>query len=419
MWPLVLRDWDAVLGGIVGDDREASVLRDALVARGVRDVVFETSRACRTTIKTRILAGNGQQLLRIDRESDREALTAPSASLLERVRSTVAACNALILADYDKGALTHDVIAELIAEAVRQGKPVIVDPKKTDFLVYKGATILTPNVYETERALGRPLVSDGEIVAVATQLRADCALGVMLVTRGPKGMTGVDETGAFHIPARVREVADVAGAGDTVVAVLGAALALRVNVRVAAEWASVAAGIAVGHAGTYVVAAEELRTALAGRLEKVVDWETAKSIVERTRKIGRRIVFTNGCFDLLHAGHLHSLREARSLGGFLVVGLNSDMGVRSLKGPSRPIVSEQQRAALLAGFECVDLVVLFDEPTPESLIRQLVPDVLAKGSEYDVASIAGGDFVRSQGGSVHRLTMVEGLSTSVLLKKLK
>jgi D-beta-D-heptose 7-phosphate kinase/D-beta-D-heptose 1-phosphate adenosyltransferase len=408
-----------ILGGIVGDDREATLLREALASRDVHEDRLQTAADCRTTTKTRVLAGHAQQLIRIDREADRESAAAQSPALFEHVREAAATCDALVLSDYDKGALTPATIEKLILEARRQRKPVIVDPKKADFSVYKGASVLAPNLLETERALGRPLQVDGEIAEAAATLRADCAIDAILITRGPRGMTGADDAGAFHIPARVREVADVTGAGDTVTALLGAALAAGVNVRMAAEWASVAAGIAVGHPGTYVVAGDELREALAGPPRKVVDWQTAAAAVARARRRGGRIVFTNGCFDLLHVGHLHSLREARSLGDFLVVGLNSDAAVRGLKGPSRPAIPEEQRASLLAGLECVDLVVVFDEATPEALIRHLRPDVLAKGAVHDPASIPGSEFVRSQGGTVHSLSMIAGLSTSAIVKKIQ
>lgn len=407
-----------VLGGIVGDDREALKLREVLTERGVSDILFMTDPAAPTTVKTRFLAGNRQQLFRVDRESSANAAT-PIESLAERMCGEIASCAAVVLADYEKGALPPAVLSRLIGEARRQGKPVIVDPKKADFQAYRGASVLTPNVLEAERALGRLLPTDDAIEQAAAEVRRACTLETMLVTRGPLGMTGVDAAGVFHVQARVREVADVTGAGDTVVAVLAVALALGINIRVASEWASVAAGIAVSHPGTYIVSGEELRGALTGHPRKIGSWNTARAAIERERSRGRRIVFTNGCFDVLHAGHLHSLREARSFGDVLVVGLNSDISVRGLKGPSRPIIPQDQRALLLAGLECVDLVVVFDDLTPEAVIRHLAPDVLAKGADHDPATIVGGDFVRSRGGVVRSLSRIEGLSTTSIVERMQ
>jgi len=406
------------LGGVVGDDLEAVTLRHALVQCGVTELAFLMSPIA-TTTKTRYLAGQRQQLLRVDRESDPSSIGQSATALFERIRTAIPDCDAVVLADYDKGTLTPELIANVIAEARRLGKPVIVDPKKRDFGVYGGASVLTPNGHEVERALGRTLRTDAEYEDAAASLRNTCELDAMLITRGPLGMTGFDANGGFRVPARVREVADVTGAGDTVVAVLAAAVAAGASVRDGCAWASVAAGIAVSHPGTYLVTAGQLRAALAGHSGKIVDWAAARTTLERERARGRRIVFTNGCFDVLHAGHLHSLNEARSLGDVLVVGLNGDDSVRSLKGPSRPIVPQDQRALLLAGLECVDLVATFDEATPDALIRHLAPDVLAKGADHDAATIVGADFVIARGGTVHVLSRIEGLSTTAIVAKVQ
>jgi D-beta-D-heptose 7-phosphate kinase/D-beta-D-heptose 1-phosphate adenosyltransferase len=237
----------------------------------------------------------------------------------------------------------------------------------------------------------------------------------MLITRGPEGMTLATADALVQVPARTREVADVTGAGDTVVATLAAALGAGWEIAEACRLASLAAGIAVSHPGTYVVHAGELDTAWRGRSPKILSWDVARRRLAEARARGRSVVFTNGCFDILHAGHLASLEGAKRLGDLLVVGVNSDASVRGLKGDTRPVISQENRAGLLAGLACVDVVVVFDEPTPEALIRHLEPDVLTKGGDYSVDQIAGADFVLARGGRVITVPLVPGLSTTSIL----
>lgn len=237
----------------------------------------------------------------------------------------------------------------------------------------------------------------------------------MLITRGAEGMTVAAGGEPVHIPARAREVADVTGAGDTVVAVLAACLAAGMGTTDGCRLAGIAAGVAVSHPGTYVVRAGELVPALRDYSPKVLDRATAGALTAAARQAGRRVVFTNGCFDILHAGHLSCLERARDLGDLLVVGLNSDASVKRNKGESRPVVSQANRAALLAGLSCVDVVVVFDETTPEGLIRVIEPDILVKGADYAAHTIAGADLVRGRGGRVVTLPLVPGLSTAAIL----
>jgi D-beta-D-heptose 7-phosphate kinase/D-beta-D-heptose 1-phosphate adenosyltransferase len=241
----------------------------------------------------------------------------------------------------------------------------------------------------------------------------------MLITRGPDGMTLVMPEGTTHIPARLRDVADVTGAGDTVVAVLAACLGSGWPLPEACRLANVAAGIAVSHPGTYVVHSDELAIAWNGLSPKIVNRDAARRRLADARGRGRGVVFTNGCFDILHAGHLASLEGARRLGDLLVVGLNSDASVRGLKGGSRPVIDQVNRARMLAALACVDLVVIFDEPTPEALIAHLEPDVLAKGGDYTPDQIAGADFVVSRGGKVVTIPLVPGLSTTELVQRIQ
>lgn len=406
----------AALAGAVGADPEGHQVRTLLRAAGIDDALLVEHSGVQTICKTRILAGNHQQLLRLDQDGRREAAEAAAEQLAQRLIAAIAGQEAVVLADYDKGHLPAALVQRVLHECRARGVPAIVDPKKADFSAYAGATLLTPNLAELERAVGRSLEGQEPIAEAAHDLRRRLGLDQMLVTLGPRGMLLADAGGTTHVPAEVREVADVTGAGDTVVAVLALALARRWPLGEACRLASLAAGIAVGKPRTYVVQAAELDQLWQGRSLKVLDRTAAAARVAQARRAGQTIVFTNGCFDILHAGHLACLEGARKLGDLLVLGLNSDASVRALKGPTRPAIDQEHRAALLAGLACVDLVVIFDEPTPESLIRAIEPDVLVKGGDYDPATIVGADFVRGRGGRVVTLPLVDGLSTTGILQ---
>jgi D-beta-D-heptose 7-phosphate kinase/D-beta-D-heptose 1-phosphate adenosyltransferase len=404
--------------GAVGADQAAMDLHEALTASGVASPVLVSVPECRTITKTRILANGFHQLVRFDRDPRGEHWTKAVDRLLAAALPRVAESSAVVLADYNKGTLSRHVIATMVAEARRCRKPVVIDPKKRDFQNYRDATVITPNTLEAETAAGTHLESDSDFAATAVKLREALNLDAMLITRGPQGMTGADADGTFHLSAQVREVADVTGAGDTVVAVIAAALGAGAPFRSACSWASLAAGIAVSQPGAYVVGREELQAAAGMGSHKVVSWETAQRESSSRRERGQRVVFTNGCFDILHAGHLQSLQQARNLGDLLIVGINTDASVRALKGPTRPVQTQTHRASLLAGLACVDYVVLFDESTPERLIRAIAPDVLVKGGDYQPHAIVGADIVKSYGGQVVVLPLLEGHSTTRILDKL-
>jgi D-beta-D-heptose 7-phosphate kinase/D-beta-D-heptose 1-phosphate adenosyltransferase len=403
------------LAGLVGDDPEGRRLADSLRARGVERLVTLSGPGLNTITKTRILSDSHQQLLRLDRDGDRAAFAAAAGGLLEAVLPLVDQSQAVVLADYEKGVLTPEVVRAVIDRCRQRGIPCVVDPKKTDFRVYARATVVTPNLMEAERAVGRSLPGDAVVAEAAIELRERLELDAMLITRGPDGMTLSTPAGITQVPAEARAVADVTGAGDTVVAALAACLGSGWPIADACRLASIAAGIAVSHPGTYVVTSGELEGAWSGLSPKVLSWAAARKRIGEARRRGRSIVFTNGCFDILHAGHLASLEGAKRLGDILVVGLNSDASVRGLKGDTRPVITQENRAGLLAGLACVDMVVIFDEPTPESLIRHLEPDILVKGGDYTIDQVAGGDFVIARGGKVMTLPLVPGLSTTSIL----
>ncbi len=404
------------LAAAIGRDPDGVELTATLEKAGVTELLIAGDQQTRTISKTRVLAGTHQQLLRLDVDGSPAEFERLTLAIAEQVMPRLASFKAVVLADYDKGTLSVELLRSIIDECRRLSIPCVVDPKKRDFDAYRGATILTPNTHEAERALGRALSDNASVEAAALELRSRLALDYMLITRGAEGMTLAARDVATHIPAKVRAVADVTGAGDTVVATMAACLAAGGEISEACRMAGLAAGIAVSMPGTYVVKAAELDTACQGLSPKIVDWDTARARAADAQRSARKVVFTNGCFDILHAGHLHCLEQARGLGDLLVVGLNSDSSVKLNKGPTRPVIREELRASLLAGLGCVDLIVLFDELTPENLVRHVAPDVLAKGGDYDPATMAGADFVRARGGHVVTIPLVDGLSTTNILR---
>jgi D-beta-D-heptose 7-phosphate kinase / D-beta-D-heptose 1-phosphate adenosyltransferase len=405
------------LAGLVGPDAEGAELAQALRAKGVARLALHQGPGLQTITKTRILSEGQQQLLRLDRDGDRAAFAAAAGDLLGRILPRLDEQAAVVLADYEKGAITPEVARAVIDGCRRRGIPCVVDPKKVDFSAYARATVVTPNLLEAERTAGRPLAGDEAVARAADEMRLALDLDAMLITRGAEGMTLSTPRGITHIPAQVRDVADVTGAGDTVVAVLAACLGSGRDLVEACRLANVAAGIAVSHPGTYVVHADELTTAWKGLSHKILGREAARRRLADARRRGRKVVFTNGCFDVLHAGHLTCLEGAKRLGDLLVVGLNSDASVRRLKGDSRPVNHQEHRASLLAGLACVDVVVIFDEPTPVELIDLLDPNVLVKGGDYTPDQVAGADIVKARGGQVVTLPLVPGLSTTAILER--
>ncbi len=375
-----------------------------------------------TTLKTRYIAGN-QQLLRADRESAIPLDPYIREDLLRLARELVADHSVVVVSDYAKGVLTEGVALEIIRAAREAGAYVIVDPKGGDHIRYRGADLLKPNRRELGHATGLPVATTDEIVAASRALIERCGFQAVLASLGAEGSVLVGGDGAEHIQrTEVREVYDVSGAGDTVVAALAAAIAVDVGVADAARLANVAAGIVVGKIGTAVVYASELTASLDGRdlhaADKVVPRPHALDLVARWRRHGLRIGFTNGCFDLLHPGHVALLGQAKAACDRLVVGLNSDASTARLKGPRRPIQSESERAAVLASLAAVDLIVIFEEDTPIELIRDIRPQVLVKGADYRLDEVVGGEFVKNGGGEVLLTRIVPGYSTTATIARL-
>lgn len=404
------------LAGVVGQDAGASLLRQALGERGIALELVES--AGRPTItKLRVLSRN-QQLIRLDTE---DAFGREEASLLlERVRRSATAASVCILSDYGKGSLLE--VPALVAAARAARLPVLVDPKGTDFARYRGATLLTPNLAEFEAVAGTAS-SDADLAARARRMRSDFALEALVVTLGERGMMVVtDAAEAVFMPARAREVFDVTGAGDTVIAALAASLGAGMTLTDAAALANVAAGIVVRKIGVASVTPQELRQDLhaqgLGGRGVVARGEIGRTVAE-ARARGERLVMTNGVFDILHAGHVGYLEEAKARGDRLLVAVNDDDSVRRLKGAERPVNPLADRMAVLAALAAVDWVVPFSEDTPAELIGEVLPDVLVKGGDYRPEDIAGGPAVIANGGRVEVLPFREGRSTTRLLETIR
>ncbi len=375
-----------------------------------------------TTVKTRYIAGN-QQLLRADRESAIPLDPYIREDMLRLARELVADHSVVVISDYAKGVLTEGVALEIIRAAREAGARVIVDPKGGDHIRYRGADLVKPNRRELAHATGMPVATDDEIIAASRSLIERCGFNAVLASLGAEGSVLISADGAAHIQrAEVREVFDVSGAGDTVVAAVAAALAVGVGFTDAARLGNVAAGIVVGKIGTAVVYESELTAALDGRdlhaADKVAPRSHALDLVARWRRHGLKIGFTNGCFDLLHPGHVALLGQAKAACDRLVVGLNSDASTARLKGPRRPIQSESERAAVLASLAAVDLIVVFEEDTPMELIRDIRPQLLVKGDDYRLDEVIGADFVKHAGGEVLLAKVVPGYSTTATIARL-
>ena len=395
--------------GVTGDDAAANILEALCRAQRIEAKFIRVS-ALPTTVKLRVLAQH-QQLIRLDFED--EAAAMHGATLEYPLNALLREIDVVIFSDYAKGAL-HE-IRTLLHGVKAAGKLALVDPKGVDFSKYAGADLLTPNLSEFEAVVGR--CRDARVLTErAVALCREHAFGAVLVTRGEQGMSLVRSTGAaVHLPAQARDVFDVTGAGDTVCAALAAAIASHLTLEQAVEIANTAAGIAVGKLGTAVVTAAELSAAVAPRApptSQVLTLDEAMVEVRAARQRGERIVMTNGCFDVLHAGHVRYLEAAAALGTRLLVAVNSDESVRRLKGPGRPLNPLGARAEVLAALRAVDWVVAFETDTPQPLIAQVLPDVLVKGGDYQVEQIAGAADVIKAGGRVTTVPFHRGYSSS-------
>ena len=410
--------------GVVGDDEAGRSLKKALRSQRRVDARLVVDKTRHTTRKVRFVSEHySTHLLRADWEAAAHVDGKTEAALIREANRAVKKAGAVVLSDYAKGTLTKRVIRAVIAAAKKAGKPVIVDPKGRDYRIYRGATLITPNRQELADATHSAARTDKDVATAASELMRNIGAKAVLITRSEAGMTLVSKAKPVHVPAYPVRVRDVSGAGDTVVAVLAAMLAMQADFESAMRAANAAAAVVVGKRGTASVSAAELRArilpaaTLAPEEKIVFDWTQLDEHLSRWRRQGLRVGFTNGCFDLLHPGHIKLLAGARAACDRLVVGLNGDASVTRLKGKGRPVQPVQARAELLAALEAVDLVVVFDEDTPEKLIRHVKPTVLVKGGDYKRNQVVGREIVEALGGEVVLIDLVPGHSTSAMVAR--
>lgn len=409
---------------VVGDDAVGTQITKMVGAEEYILPHLITERGRISSKKTRYVAGS-QQLLRADSESKTPIKEPTARKLLDVALSELPQHQAVILSDYGKGVLTPAICAAIIHAARDANIPVFVDPKVRDVSIYAGATVLSPNARELAFMSGVDnFADDAALIDAAQKLCVQHKFQYVLVTRGEHGMTLVDALGLVtHIAAETQEVFDVSGAGDTVIATLALAFAAGASMPQAAELANLAAGVAVGRLGTAAVYRTDITSAYyqhrtAALQQKILPLMHAEALVDRWRREGKTIGFTNGCFDIMHAGHISLLAAAANQCDKLIVGLNADDSVRRLKGPSRPVNNEHDRASILAALEVVSAVVLFNDDTPLELIRALKPNVLMKGADYTKEQVVGWDVVEAYGGQVKLLPLKDGYSTTGMIKKL-
>jgi len=414
---------NTVLVSVIGNDRVGREIT-ALIGKEqnlLPCLITETDRT--TTSKTRYVAGN-HQVLRADIEVSDPIQEATQASVIDAVLGELEHVDVVILSDYGKGVLSRNLIQTVIQAANGRHKPVIVDPKSRDFSIYSGATLVSPNLSELANAVSREIKSEADIISAAQQLIHAFGIANILITRSKDGMTLVTHQGEIHhIKARVHEVYDVSGAGDTAIATLSLGIAAGLKIDDAATLANVAAGVVVGRSGTAVIATQDIKTEIfvnekTRGTQKIVTLADAISQVEHWKREGKVVGFTNGCFDLMHSGHLSSLNYTRQHCDKLIVAINSDASVKRLKGENRPVNSEMERSLIMASMSVVDMVIIFSEDTPMNLLENLKPDILAKGADYKKEQVVGWELVESYGGKVVLIPLKEGYSTTNIIRKM-
>jgi D-beta-D-heptose 7-phosphate kinase/D-beta-D-heptose 1-phosphate adenosyltransferase len=406
------------VAGVVGDDANGEELREMLREIDVDESQLIVQKGRKTSKKSRVIAVS-QQILRYDKESKEDIESASVATILANLREDISSYDALILSDYGKGVLTQELSQAVIGLARQNGVRVLVDPKGSDFSKYRGATLLTPNKKEAQLATGIDIVDDSSLQEALLQLKSECDLDISLITLSEDGIAIFDDS-LKKFPTVAKEVFDVTGAGDTVIASIAYALSAGKSIEDTAKFANLAAGVVVGKIGSATVTMDEIEEYEASLHKSTSDahiksFDEINAIVERYKKQGKKVVFTNGCFDILHVGHVKYLQIAKSFGDILIVGLNSDASVSRLKGPTRPVNVAEDRAYLLAALEAVDFVVPFEDDTPYELIKMIAPDVLVKGGDYEGKEVVGTEFA----GELRLVDFVDGKSTTQTIQKIQ
>jgi D-beta-D-heptose 7-phosphate kinase/D-beta-D-heptose 1-phosphate adenosyltransferase len=407
--------------GVVGDDEDGVQLLELLQSSGIDTSSISLLKDRPTVCKTRILGGR-QQMLRLDVEKGGELSAEVNRNILLGFEAQVLGCAAIILSDYAKGVLSDTVCQAIIRRGAELRIPIFVDPKGLNYEKYAGCDVISPNRMELAQATSTDPRDLETVLQKGGQLRSDLRFGHLVVTLGELGITLLEDGGIHRFTARAREVFDVSGAGDTVIATIAAATAAGLHLHEAIRLGNLAAGIVIGKLGTVPISKDELLAAIVsgeetGQSEKVCSLEALLQRVAHWRVAGERIVFANGCFDLLHVGHLALLEQAKRQGDRLVVALNTDRSIRALGMAGRPVIPEDARARLVSALPYVDVVVLFDEETPLNLIRTVRPNVLVKGEDYTEEEVVGAKEIRSWGGRVALIPLVEGTSTTAILKR--
>lgn len=416
---LVAANQQASMMSIIGRDANGKTMMKLFENLGINTgLVSNLQRS--TTIKTRFLADNNQQLLRLDVEDTDPITKVESNRILKKLQKVIDDFDLILMSDYLKGLLTQEFTQGVIKLAKKHDIPVVIDVKDPKYGKYYGATLLKPNLNELRSLTGKNVKTDEEIVEAAEELRKRSNCQYVLTTLGAKGMVLVGDGEPYFVKSLAREVYDVSGAGDTTIAYLATCMANEIPIRESVDIANYAAGIQVGKVGTSSVSWQEVRDLISnedhGIAHKILSAEELNSF--RKDNAQKKIVFTNGCFDILHVGHKRYLQQAATLGDILVVGVNSDASVRRLKGPTRPVNNEQDRAEMLSALGFIDYVVIFDEDTPYELIKKIQPDVLVKGGDYKPEEVVGKDIVEARGGQLELISFVEGKSTTNIIKKI-
>ncbi len=403
--------------GVIGDDENGEELRNMLSAIGAESngLIQQTGR--KTSKKSRVIASN-QQILRYDKESKEAIDKASERAIVSHVIDVIDTCDIIILSDYGKGVITDAVAGGIIATAKAAGKKVLVDPKGKDYRKYRGAYLLTPNKKEASEATGIIINDDASLKKALVSLKETCDLACSMITLSEDGIAIYDQS-MRRFPTVAKEVYDVTGAGDTVIASLSFALSAGLGIDEAAPFANHAAAVVVGKIGSATVTLPEIEAYESSLHQSTSDMhiKTHEEIIalsERLKREGKKVVFTNGCFDILHVGHVKYLQEAKSYGDVLIVGLNSDSSVRELKGPTRPVNPEADRAYILAALESVDFVVMFSDETPYELIKNIAPDILVKGGDYEGKSVVGAEFAKE----LRLVQFVDGKSTTATIARI-